>query len=137
MKNLISILVILCFVFSCSENVQVTNHNSSPPPAIIEESEKIFIVDGTGKEWDITHAVNEYGFRPELFDFGLGPFAIRPIQDPKMLSPGDVGYPSSDLSTAVIGVTLNGETRAYPLDVLRRHEIANEQFGINYVSVAY
>jgi hypothetical protein len=45
---------------------------------------------------DVTYAVNHYGFLPEGFKFGLGPFAIKPILEPSFLSPGDPGYDSID-----------------------------------------
>ncbi len=110
---------------------------SEQPAEVVQKEGKIFIRDNTGKEWDVTHAVNEYGFNASSFQFGLGPFAIRPILDPQMLEPGDPNYPSSNSNFTVIGTTLNGDTRAYPLNVLNRHEIADEQFGDIYVAVAY
>ena len=110
---------------------------SEQPAEVVQKEGKIFIRDNTGKEWDVTHAVNEYGFNAANFQFGLGPFAIRPILDPQMLEPGDPNYPSSSSNFTVIGTTLNGDTRAYPLNVLNRHEIADEQFGDIYVAVAY
>jgi hypothetical protein len=137
MKLLILLIPLIILLISCNESSSVTNNDTAAPPEIIEESEKIIIVDRTGKEWDITHAVNAYGFRAERFDYGLGPFAIKPIQDPRMLSVGDIGYPTPDLNTNIIGTILNGDTRAYPLDVLVSHEIVNDQFGDSYVSVAY
>ena len=97
----------------------------------------IVIVDATGKGWDISHAVHEYGFDPEKFDFGLGPFSIRPIMNPKMICPGESGYPSDNFNWIVIGTSINGDARAYRLSHMRIHEIANEQFGETHVSVAY
>jgi hypothetical protein len=49
---------------------------------VIEEDDKIFIQDQTGKSWDITHAVNRYGFAASYFQSGLGPFALTPITEP-------------------------------------------------------
>jgi len=97
----------------------------------------IFITDRTGKLWDITHAVYEYGFDPANFEHGLGPNAIEPIQNPKMLSPGNPGYPDPEFNDLVIGITLNGESRAYLLDDLFGHEIANDRFGETYVAVGF
>ncbi len=54
-----------------------------------------------------------------------------------MLSPGDEGYPSDDDDFLVIGVNLNGFTRAYPIYIMRWKEVANEQFGDAHVAVAY
>ncbi len=102
-----------------------------------EEGDRIFIVDQTGMEWDITHAVRAYGMRPELFQFGLGPYAIRPIINPRMLSPGEGGYPTGDQTHIVIGTTIGGESRAYSIDDLNAHEIVDEVFGDVHVAVGW
>ena len=132
MKNLFFALSLILFIAGCD-----LIESQEDTATVVRKEDKIFIEDRTGKSWDVTHAVNEYGFRPEDFQFGLGPFAITPINDPKMLSPGDAGYPDDNASFLVIGTTINGDTRAYPLEVLSRHEIANERFGNIHVSVAY
>ncbi len=95
------------------------------------------ITDRTGKTWDVTHAFEKYGFIPQSFQYGLGPFAITPINNPQMLSPGDSGYPQDSDSFTILGTTLNGFTRAYPIWVMSRHEVANERFGQGHVAVAY
>jgi hypothetical protein len=113
---------------------------TEPQPAggeVIRQDGKIFVKDQTGKMWDITHAVDNYGFDPAVFAHGLGPNAIRPIQNPKMLRSGDPGYPGSNSEIVVLGASLAGDSRAYPLSILIRHEIANESFGNVHVSVAY
>ena len=104
---------------------------------VIRTGDQIFIRDNTGKSWNVTHAVNEYGFVPEDFQFGLGPFAITPILNPRMVGEGEVGYPGDNDESLVIGTTLNGDTRAYPLNVLSRHEVADENFTSIHVAVAY
>lgn len=136
MKNLQWLPVFLALLFSlgCTNSDSLSGSGNAE---VLEEGEKIFIVDETGKKWDITHAVKKYGFKPKKFDYGFGPFSIKPILNPKMLSPGDAGYPSADATFIVIGTRLAGEARAYPLSVMRRHEIADEVFGDQYVAVAY
>ncbi len=98
---------------------------------------KIVITDRTGKSWDVTHAVLEYGFDPDGFQFGIGPHAIQPIMRPEMLCKTDAGYPSAANGMLVMGVELNGAVRAYPLTVMSRHEVAIEKFGEAHVAVAY
>jgi hypothetical protein len=136
--RLISFLVLpLIFLLNCSE--QSTNL-SADDFAFVETPEDttvIYIVDRTGKRWDVTHAVNNYGFDPKQFQYGLGPFAIEPILNPEMIGPGNPGYPSSDDNFLVIGTTLESETRAYQLNVLAVHEIVDEKFKSTHVAVAY
>jgi hypothetical protein len=104
---------------------------------VIRRDNKIFIQDRTGKQWDVTHAVDNYGFDAGSFQFGLGPFAITPIRNPKMIGPGEQGYPDANADFLVLGTTLEGDTRAYPLNVLSGHEVADEKFGDIHVAVAY
>ena len=86
------------------------------------------LADRPDKTWDITHALN-YEMMQAGFQFGLGPFAVKPILDPQMLSPGDVNYPRRFDTFRVMETSLNGFTRAYPINVMSRHEVVNEQFG--------
>lgn len=130
-KFLLPILITV-FWFSCD-----VLQPEAPGAEVIRQDGKIFIKDQTGKSWDITHAVEEYDFDPAVFSHGLGPNAIRPIQNPAMLRSGDPGYPGSNVQSVVVGANLAGDSRAYPLSVMIRHEIANEKFGDTHVSVAY
>ncbi len=132
---------ILCVFFlnGCSENGPAIVQG----PAEVETSgEKIHITDQTGKQWDITHAVNEYGMQPENWQYGLGPNWFAPLILPKMICPGEPGYPGDNFfrnlnSDLVIGAEFEGDARAYPLTILFNHEVANEKFGETHVAVAY
>lgn len=52
--------------------------------------------------------------------------AIRPIYDPTFISASDAALTPREL---VIGVEFNGDSRAYPIDILRRREIVNDTVG--------
>jgi hypothetical protein len=139
MKTILPFLLVILLIISCQET---TTKSSGESPEVIFEPDssdttKILIRDNTGKKWDITHAVNEYGFDPEGFQFGAGPFAIKPILQPQFMSPGDLGYDSVDQNDPVIGVSLFGNVRAYPLKILRGHEIVDEKFDSTHVAVGY
>ena len=95
---------------------------------VVKYGERIFIIDRTNKKWDVTHAVNKYRMDPNRFQFGLGQYAISAICDTKMLSPGDAGYPKDEDNDVILGTTLNGDIRAYPLSVMISHEVLNDQF---------
>lgn len=105
---------------------------TGPPP-----SEPVVIVDRTGKQWDISHAVRNYGFNENGFQFGLGPDAIRPINDFEMVSAGEPGFPSANQNFLVIGTEINDDRRAYPIYILKTNEIVNEFFDTTHVAVAY
>ncbi|GAB4372943.1 MAG: hypothetical protein Kow0042_16530 [Calditrichia bacterium] len=126
-------LLIFSFHFGCSSGF----NQGSEEFSVEQDQDKIFLIDRTGKQWDITHAVRTYKMDPNRFQYGLGPFAIRPILQPEFLNPGDPGYPDEDATFLVIGANLNGVVRAYPISVLNNHEIADDQFGDAHVAVAY
>ena len=108
-----------------------------PPDTSIVEPEQIFITDRTGKKWNVTHAVNKYGFKASEFQFGLGPNAIQPINDPNFVQRGENGFPTASNTMQIIGTTINGDSRAYPLNVLNSHEILNDVFGEAHVAVGF
>jgi hypothetical protein len=126
------IMTVILTVAGC----ELVNSNQNEAE-VIRNGDQIYIRDNTGKDWNVTHAVNKYGFVPEDFQFGLGPFAIRPILNPQMVERGEAGFPSDNNETRVIGTRLNGDVRAYPLSVLNNHEVADEKFDSTYVAVAY
>jgi len=97
----------------------------------------IIIEDITGLQWNITHAVTTYGMVVENWGHGIGPDAIKPINDPLFLSPGDQGYPSSTQMTQVLGVDIGGDARAYPISTMSWHEVVNDWFGDEALAVIY
>jgi hypothetical protein len=99
--------------------------------------EPVILIDETGKRWDVTTAVNKYGFEVDRFESGLGPRAIEPLIEPEMLSPGDSGYPAGDAPFPVIGTTINGDARAYGKLDLTDNEIVDDWVGEAPVVVAY
>ncbi len=73
--------------------------------------DKIYITDRTGKKWNVTHATENYGFETGNFQYGLGPFAITPINNPEMISPGEPGSPD-DNSTETRSKTVKAAREA-------------------------
>jgi hypothetical protein len=59
---------------------------------------------------------------------------IPSIDNPKFVSASDSGLQDSDL---VLGLDINGDVRAYPLDILVWHEIVNDDVGGEPVAVTY
>jgi len=133
MKYLAVCFYVVFLFLGCSQSTSTT----ISPSEVRSKDGKIYIKDRTGKEWEISHAVNNYGFKPNNFQYGLGPNAIRPILSPEFFCPGDPGYPVAHQTNLVIGTTLNGETRAYPIFILKSFEIVDEVFGSTHVAVAY
>jgi len=147
-RTLIIISAIFTILISCSETNKtnvlsnayfpIDTTEYSPPIDTGEvDSNRIFITDRTGKKWDITHAVNNYGFKSDRFQYGLGPNAIKPINNPDFVVKGEDGFPGPSEPMTVIGTTIRGDTRAYSLRDLSSHEIANDSFEELHVAVGY
>lgn len=67
---------------------------------------------------------------PRRFQFGIGKDEIPPVDEPVFVAHDDpllaergVGH-----QTRVLGVSLNGVAKAYPVKVLDRHEVVNDDF---------
>jgi hypothetical protein len=127
---LISLPFLLTFAFGClNSGTQVETPEG-----------KAIITDRTGRQWDVTHARDQYAMNPDFFNFGLGIGAIRSVDNPTILSKGDPGYSAIPESTDVFGVNHNGETRAYSKSALTRHEVFNDIYpgeSNQYLAVAY
>jgi hypothetical protein len=140
LRKIFSFLPILLLIISCRETGSSSSGNEFAEVIFnpdTSDSGRIFIRDYTGKEWDVTHAVNNYGFEAERFRHGLGPFAIKPILEPKFITSENSEFQSFDGDQRVIGTVINGMARAYPLYILAGHEIVDEKFTSTYVAVGY
>lgn len=137
---LISFLTLI-LILGCSNSEGVTSATTPPTQTDNESSgddTPVLIEDRTGKKWDITHAIKNYGFQLERFSGGAGPFGIRPILNPQFIEPGDPFYPNPGETFLIIGIHLEGENRAYPISILGSREVSNDQFGEEtHVAVAY
>ena len=100
------------------------------------EGERVLITDRTGKQWDVTYAVKELGFRVEDFNFGLGPNAIPPIVDPDFIRPGEEGYPEP-ATFRVLGMIAGEDMRAYPVTEIAGHEVVNDRISDLHFAATY
>ncbi len=71
----------------------------------------------------------------EIRSGGPPPDGIPPIDDPKFLKPSDVGYLADD--EPVLALEVDGEARAYPIQIMTWHEIVNDSVGGVPVTVSY
>jgi hypothetical protein len=103
----------------------------------MEYTDTIFVVSQDGMKWDITYAVRYLDMDSASFRNGGGGFSSRPILYPEFLSEGDAGYPLDSEAFPVVGISVNGESRAYPPTAIGANEVVDEVFGSNYLAVAY
>ena len=66
----------------------------------------------------------------------LGKDAIPAILEPKFVSASEAGY-WMEPDEAVLGVSMGGEHKAYPVTMLSRHEIVNDVVGGKPVAVTW
>ncbi len=66
----------------------------------------------------------------------LGKDGIPAILDPTFLTAREA-QPNMNDGERVLGVSINGENRAYPLSLLSRHEIVNDTVGGQPVAVTW
>ena len=72
----------------------------------------------------------------EIISGGVGRDGIPPIDDPVFLNASDDPEYMED-DDPVIALEVEGEAKAYPLDVLQWHEIVNDELGGVPVTVTY
>ena len=72
----------------------------------------------------------------EIFSGGVSRDGIPPIDNPKFISVTAADAWLEDVEP-VFMVTLNGETKAYPLQIMTWHEIVNDTVGDEPVSVTF
>jgi len=71
-----------------------------------------------------------------LMSGGPPPDGIPSIDEPRFVAPADADAWLPD-EALVVGLSLNGETRAYPIAILNWHEIVNDTLGDTTVVVTY
>lgn len=82
------------------------------------------------------------GFPPPVIDpelivsGGPPPDGIPAIDFPQFLPPDQIGFITSD-EEPVIAIEVNGDARAYPVQILTWHEIVNDVVGDVPVAIAY
>lgn len=131
-------LLFAAALIGCTQSTSVetiTPVEDKTPPK--KTGDKFIITDQKGNRWDVTHAVNAYGMTASKFQFGLGPNAIPPINFPNYWLPGETGFPPASRDFLVIGTDISNDARAYPIFVMKSHEIVNEFISDSAVAVAY
>ncbi len=100
--------------------------------AVIREGGKVYIVDQTGDRWDVTQA-ESIGFKPSGFQYGMGRNYFEPLDDSDLSD----DIKDTPLNLRVLGVADSSESKAFSINKLSRHEIANSQIGSEPIAVGY
>ncbi|NNE13139.1 MAG: DUF3179 domain-containing protein, partial [Ilumatobacter sp.] len=71
----------------------------------------------------------------EIRSGGPPPDGIPPIDEPRFLLPGDVDFLADN--EPVLALEIDGDARAYPVQIMTWHEIVNDTVGGTPVTVSY
>lgn len=115
---------------------------SSSSSSTATSGDTVIITDREGRDWDITHAVAEYGMDEEFWNFGLGieNSPLQSVDAPQVYTSEDSQYPGSYNTDQVFGVDYGGEKRAYLKQELIAHEVFNDYYAsgqYQHVAVTY
>jgi hypothetical protein len=102
---------------STNPNTNTNNINSAPTPVGEEEENSIVPLD-------------------QIVSGGPPPDGIPSIDNPKFISVQEADRNLED-SELVLGLNINGDVRAYPLQIMVWHEIVNDKVGNTPVAVTY
>lgn len=128
-------LILLIIISGCRTNNSSSSNVSSP--VIQEDQETVTITDITGREWDITNAVNKYDMKARYFHFGIGIGAIPSVDNPRVLDQTSPDFPSQDRAIEIFGTDIDADQRAYAKYELARHEVFNDHYpNAHYTKVA-
>lgn len=97
----------------------------------------IYLTDMTGKKWDFTYAIVALDFDRLKFSASAGPYARPPMTEFEFAKPGDRTYPPPFATVRIVGTSVGGDARAYPLASISRNEVVDDMFGEVPVAVAY
>ena len=106
----------------------ITNGNAG----VLERDGRVYIVDSYGEEWDVTEA-REFGFNPNKFQYGIGRNAFVTLDDSLLTDSHDNIQPNE----RIIAIEDIEGGKAFSVDKLRRHEIANSWQNKDPVTVGY
>jgi len=119
MRYLVTILTVFV-VFSCS-TLEEDPEIILPSVNLLQECQDL------GEGWSLP--------KNQVVGGGVGKDGIPAIENPKFMAVSDV----SNLldKEIVIGVSVNGEFKAYPHRILEKHEVVNDFVGEDYYSLTF
>ncbi len=109
-----------------------------PAPGIQPDPNYQQALDDAGlstRGWDTDFSLHSVPFS-EIISGGVPKDGIPPLDSPNFVEPAEAGQWLGDREP-VISFELNGDARAYPLQILTWHEIVNDQVGGTPVAVTF
>lgn len=149
MKKIVFSLSMLLFIANCSSNklndnsqnlsdndneeeVLVCNHSDDPNHVCYNDNH-------SGNDDETNDALSGDWLIPveEIMDGGTGKDGIPSIDNPEFVKSIDPAAQYLESNDLVVGIVVNGIARAYPHEVLDWHEIVNDTFDNEQISISY
>ena len=113
---------------SAAERAVTQQPTETASPDIAEpEPNPTPVPDPTGAPTDAAPQINPRVEVPDVFVNWLLPWdGIRPVYNPEFVGAAEAPLQEDEL---IIGVSLNGEAKAYPITVLRFREMVNDELA--------
>ena len=131
-------LLLGLFTAACSAGLDRATEIPTPNPAEIEvPSQAVQEGQATEIPADVPEELinRRVPMESDLFNPTLLPYdGIRPIYEPEFVPADNSPLEDDEL---VIGISLNGEAKAYPITVLRSREMVNDELGGNPILVTW
>jgi uncharacterized protein DUF3179 len=134
--SIISIITIAVIIATTTKTTSVSSPSSNTSPS----SKGNLLLPSPLKVGPINaEAEQEKHIVPldQIVSGGPPPDGIPSIDNPKFVSVQEAGNNFLTDSDLVLGLNINGDIRAYPLQILVWHEIVNDKVGGNTVAVTY
>ena len=141
--------LVLGLVFTgCAPNHQVgieteDEIEEAGPPSrpVALENDKFLEEDGISYLWagedDSQHfVVDNLVLKPEQFHYGIGREEFPALIEPHFISAQEADSWLAD-SARVLGLRIGDEIKAYPIELLTRHEVVNDVVGGEPIFAAY
>lgn len=87
---------------------------------------------GSDNGFDLSNSIIP---RAEILHGGPPRDGIPALSNPKLVAPDSVSF--LEPGDRVVGITLNGEARAYPVAILNWHEIVNDEIDSRHFAITY
>ncbi len=123
-----AILLLIFAAAACSTGVVELTSTSTDGSLPTMEADEAVATRTSGVELDGEIQINKRIDDPNTYSFAqLLPFdGIRPVYDPEFVTAGESPLHEDEL---ILGIALEGESKAYPITVLRHREMVNDELA--------
>lgn len=123
-----AILLIVFAAAACSTGVAEPTSTSTDGFLPAAEADDAVVMLTPDVDLEVEIQINKRIDDPNSYSFAqLLPFdGIRPVYDPEFVTAGEAPLQEDEL---ILGITLEGESKAYPITVLRHREMVNDELA--------